>query len=75
MTVRGVLYFIGARDVAHNDRFVWKGNREVLPDNSALWKSHEPDHGSADCVSLYEADGKLHDVLCSTTRRYICEVA
>ena len=75
MTVNGWDYWIWARDVAGNDTHVWKGNGEVLPDNSALWAPGQPNHGSYDCVELYEVNGKLYDLLCSATRYYICEAA
>ena len=73
MTVSGGGYWIWARDVARNNRHVWKGNGEVLPDNSPLWWSKDPSHGPDDCVLLYKGNRKLWDVLCSLRRLYICE--
>ena len=76
MTVRRVWYWIGARDVARNDTHVWKGNGEVLPDDSALWyPTGEPHHGSHDYVVLNEGDRKLYDVWYSAVAHYICEAA
>ena len=68
---------VGAKDVGGNDVHVFVGSGTILDDNSPLWDTSEPMHGSKDCVTAYGWDdpATLKSYVCSTERPcYICEV-
>ena len=62
---------------AGNDTFVWIGTGDILPDDSDLWETNQPNHGSdsypKDCLMIYIDDDALYTSMCSAQLLIVCE--
>ncbi len=68
--------WIGVKDVAANDVYVFIGSGTVLADGSTLWDSGNPNHADGDCVLAYGYDdpATLQSEGCAELHpNYICE--
>ncbi|MBN3277651.1 CL17A protein, partial [Polyodon spathula] len=62
-------HYVGLSDLQTEGTWVWLDGSTV---DSRFWRSGEPNNANEeDCGELIE--GKLNDISCSTTLRWICE--